>query len=237
MSVITKISFSINVVLYLDAIIESHKRYIVYVRAWYDAKSYAVYQTDGVQTDKTPPELSRAKKVTELLSDTSRGDVDFITSTSNVTMSWQGVFRDSHAGIARYVTSISKNLGGRDIAEVQLTSSVTQTTMYGLKLDTSDIYFSTVVAVNEAGLSRSAYSDGFKVIKAHVFQQPRPYVDERFPALGWTCVPSHVEFGIHDQNMLIRHLILGTSTIKTYTKSFPRDATRRIVLMTSRNLN
>ena len=176
-------------------------------------------------TDKTPHELPRANKMTELLSGSSRGDVDFITSTSNVTMSWQGVFRDFHAGIARYVASISKNLGGRYIAEVQLTSSVTQTSVYGLKLDTSDMYFSTVVAVNETGLSRSAYSDGFKVIKVHVFQQPRPYVNERFPALDWTCVPSHVEFGIHDQNMLIRHLILGTSTIKSYTKSVPRDAT------------
>ena len=186
MSVITKIFFSINVVLYLDAILESHKRYNVYVRARYDAKSYAVFQTDVVQTDKTPPDLSRASKVTELLSGTSHGDVDFITSTSNVTMSWQGVFRDSHAGIARYVAPISKNLGGRDIAEVQLTSSVTQTKMYGLKLDTSDMYFSTVVAVNEAGLSRSAYSDGFKVMKAHVFrdyQPPMPLCRCTFPCL------------------------------------------------------
>ena len=54
---------------------------------------------------------------------------------------------------------------------------------------------------------------------------PCPYVDARFPALRWTCVPSHVEFGIHNQNMLIRHLILGTSTIKTYTECFSMDAT------------
>ncbi|KAK2161993.1 hypothetical protein NP493_1549g00025 [Ridgeia piscesae] len=146
-----------------DAILEPHKRYKVYVRMWYDANSYAVYTTDGVQTDKTPPELSRANKVTELRSGTTRGDVDFITSTSNVTLSWQGVFRDSHAGLAHYVASVSKTLGGRDVAEETLTSNVTQTCLRGLTMDSSDKYFSTVVAFNDAGLFKAAYSDGFKV--------------------------------------------------------------------------
>ena len=133
------------------------------MRVWYDANSYAVYTTDGVQIDKTPPELSRANKVTELRSGITRGDVDFITSTSNVTLSWQGVFRDSHAGLARYVASVSKTLGGRDLAEETLTSNVTQTCLHGLMMDSSDMYFSTVVAFNEAGLFRAAYSDGSKV--------------------------------------------------------------------------
>ena len=133
------------------------------MRVWYDAISYAVYTTDGVQTDKTPPELSRAKKVTELRNGTTRGDVDFITSTSNVTLSWQGVFRDSHAGLSHYVVSVSKTLGGRDLAEETLMSNVTQTCLRGLTMDSSDMYFSTVIAFNEAGLFRAAYSDGFKV--------------------------------------------------------------------------
>ena len=149
------------------------------MRVWYDANSYAVYTTDGVQTDKTPPELSRANKVTELRSSTTRGDVDFITSTSNVTLSWRDVFRDSHAGLARYVASISKTLGGRDLAEETLTSNVTEACLRGLTMDSSDMYFSTVVAFNEAGLSRAAYSDGFKVCfldeintESHIYQKP-----------------------------------------------------------------
>ena len=164
---------------FVDAILEPHKRYKVYVRVWYDANSYAVYTTDGVQTDKTPPELSRANKVTELRSDTTHGDVDFITSTSNVTLSWKDVFRDSHAGLARYVASVSKTLGGRDLAEDTLTSNVTQTCLRGLTMDSSDKYFSTVVAFNEAGLFKAAYSDGFKVClldsfsaKSHNYARP-----------------------------------------------------------------
>ena len=140
-----------------------HLKYVVYVRAWYDANSYAVYKTDGVEMDSSPPELSRAIKVTELQSPSGNKDIDFQTSTSNVTVSWRGVFRDSQAAIQRYVASVSKNLGGRDVAEKQLTSSVTQITLDGLSLDMNDIYYSTVVAYNEAGLLKSAYSDGFKV--------------------------------------------------------------------------
>jgi len=137
---------------------------MLYVRAWYDANSYAVYMTDGVQTDSSPPELSRASKVTEQRSFTSSSDVDFTTSKTNVTLSWSGVFRDSHAAIRRYVAAISRHLGGRDVAEKQLASTVTQTVLSGLTLDVSCMYYSTVVAYNDAGLFRSAYSDGFKVI-------------------------------------------------------------------------
>ncbi|KAK2183533.1 hypothetical protein NP493_308g03123 [Ridgeia piscesae] len=146
-----------------DVILESHTNYMLYVRAWYDANSYAVYMTDGVQTDSSPPELSRASKVTEQRSFTSSSDVDFTTSKTNVTLSWSGVFRDSHAAIRRYVAAISRHLGGRDVAEKQLASTVTQTVLSGLTLDVSCMYYSTVVAYNDAGLFRSAYSDGFKV--------------------------------------------------------------------------
>lgn len=140
----------------------------MYVRAWYDDASYAVYATDGVKTDSLPPEVSRAAKVTELQSVTSSSDVDFLTSTSSVTISWYGVFHDSHAAIKRYVASISKNIGGRDLAEKQLAYSVTLTTFDGLSLDSNDVYYSTVVAYNEAGLSAAAYSDGFKVNKHYI---------------------------------------------------------------------
>ncbi|KAI0239584.1 hypothetical protein LSAT2_009684 [Lamellibrachia satsuma] len=134
-------------------------------RAVYTTRSSreSVYMTDGVMTDSSPPELSRAAKVTEWRSPTSNSDVDFITSTSNVTLSWRGVFRDSQAAIQRYAASISKNFGGRDVAEKQLTSSVSQTTFDGLTLEANDVYYCTVVSYNEAGLIRSAYSDGFKV--------------------------------------------------------------------------
>ena len=144
-------------------------KYVVYVRAWYDANSHAVFVTDGVEMDSSPPQLSRAAKVKELQSPSGNKDVDFQTSTSNVTVSWNRVFRDPQAAIQRYVASVSKTLGGRDVAEKQLTSSVTQTTLDGLSLDMNDIYYSTVVAYNEAGLFKLAYSDGFKVMWTYFY--------------------------------------------------------------------
>ena len=162
---VTGFHFMIFLILFfnIDVVLKPHAKYVMYVRAWYDAVSYAVYVTDGVMTDSSPPELSRATKVTELLNITSKSDVDFTTSTSAMTLTWDGVFRDSQAAIHHYVTSISKNLGGRDVALKQLTSSVTTTTFDGLKLDAGDVYYCTVVSYNEAGLFRSAYSDGIKV--------------------------------------------------------------------------
>ena len=109
-----------------------------------------MYKTEGVEMDCSPPELSRAIKVTELQSPSGNKDVDFQTSTSNVTVSWRGVFQDSQAAIQRYVVSVSKKLGGLDVAEKQLTSSVTQITLNGPSLDMNAIYYSTVVAYNEA---------------------------------------------------------------------------------------
>ena len=145
-----------------------HINYVVYVRVWYDANSYAVYVTDGVETDSSPPQLSRALKVTELQSASGHKDIDFQTSASSVTVSWRGVFRDSQVSIQRYIVSVSKSLGGRDVAEKDVTSTVTQTTLDGLSLDMDDVYYSTVVAYNKAGLFKSAYSDGFKVNMLHV---------------------------------------------------------------------
>ena len=149
----------------VGVVLVPHLQYVVYVRAWYDANTYAIYTTDGLETDSSSPELSRAAKVTELQSATAHKDVDFQTSSSSVTVSWRGVFRDSQASIQRYMVSVSKTLGGRDTAEKELTLSATLTTLGGLSLDTNDVYYSTVVAYNEAGLFRAAYSDGFKVCR------------------------------------------------------------------------
>ena len=135
----------------------------MYVRAWYDADTYAMYMTDGLETDSSPPSLSRAMRVIDLASNTSRRDVDFVTSTSAVSVSWRDVFRDTQAAIQRYVVSVSKSLGGSDMSVIQLTSAVTQTTFDRLTLDANDVYYVTVSAFNDAGLVRAAYSDGFKV--------------------------------------------------------------------------
>ena len=144
-------------------ILEPRVKYVMYVRAWYDADTYAMYVTDGLETDSSPPSLSRAMRVTDLPSNTSKHDVDFVTSTSAVSVSWRDVFRDTQAAIQRYVISVSKSLGGSDMSVVQLTSAVTQTTFDGLTLDANDVYYVTVSAFNDAGLVRAAYSDGFKV--------------------------------------------------------------------------
>ena len=147
----------------LGLVLESHVEYIVYVRAWYDDDSYAIFASNGINTDSSPPELSRATKVLDIRSATSTVDTDFLTSTSNVTFSWKGVFRDAQSAIKRYVVSISKTFGGHNMVEKRVTSSETQTTIAGLDMSTDNIYYGTVDAYNEVNLIRTAYTDGFRV--------------------------------------------------------------------------
>ena len=143
--------------------LESHVKYIVYVRAWYDADSYAMFASNGLNTDPSPPELSRATKVLDLGSAASTVDADFLTTTSNVTFSWKGVFRDAQSAIKRYVVSISKTPGGLGVAKKHVTSVATQTTIGGLDMSPDDVYYGTVDAYNMANMLRTAYTDGFKV--------------------------------------------------------------------------
>ena len=76
-------------------------------------------------------------------------------------MSWDGVFRDSQSDIIRYIAYVSKNLRFRYVAEKE--SLIVKTTLEGLTLDMDERHYSIVTAYNEAGLFRSAYSDGFAV--------------------------------------------------------------------------
>ena len=147
----------------LGLVLESHVEYVVYVRAWYDADSYAIFASTGLDTDPSPPELSRATKVLDLRSAASTVDTDFLTTTSNVTFSWKGVFRDGQSAIKRYVVSISKTPGGLDVAKKHVTSVATQTTIGGLDMSPNDMYYGIVNAYNMANLLRTAYTDGFKV--------------------------------------------------------------------------
>ena len=143
-------------------ILAPHTTYVWYLRVWYDFVSYAEYVTDGTKSDSTPPELSSTVRVTDLQSALSTSDTDFIPSTTRVTLAWDGVFRDSQSDVIRYVAYVSKNLRIRYVAEKE--SLIAKTTLEGLTLDNTDRHYSIVVAYNEAGLFRSAYSDGFTVI-------------------------------------------------------------------------
>ena len=71
------------------------------MRAWYDDTRYAVFTSDGVQTDAVAPEASSSRKVQES-SAAGSVDVDYLDVDDDLVVSWTNVFRDAQADIKLY---------------------------------------------------------------------------------------------------------------------------------------
>ena len=136
--------------------------YAFYVRAWYDSQHYAIYSSPGIKTDSSPPETSRSYKVKELATPSSTADVDFIDKADGLHVTWENVFRDAQSNISTYRVSLSTVRGGVNLFQSEEDVSVTSLYLPATLLEDTQ-YFVTVEAVNEAGLSRKAFSDGFQV--------------------------------------------------------------------------
>ena len=137
-------------------------QYIFYIRAWYDVDTYAVYQSNVIQTVPRPPEISKSHKVKEVINADSLADLDFITSTSGIYVTWANVFRDNNAPIVSFAVSLGTFFGGSDVIQMEVSGSVTSVRV-NVTLVEDQPYHTTVTSQNEAGLFSSAMSDGFMV--------------------------------------------------------------------------
>ncbi|XP_022105050.1 uncharacterized protein LOC110986986 isoform X2 [Acanthaster planci] len=155
-----------NAIIVLD---EDHKllqqvKYHVFVRAWYDTSEYAVFKSDGIIPDVTPPKVStiRSTKIKDLAAADARADTDYLTDTV-LFVSWEGVFLD-HA-MSHYLVSLSTHPGGEDIRQYDhsFPAGATSTQFTSLDLQSGVRYFSNVLAFNKAGLQTLRSSDGFVV--------------------------------------------------------------------------
>ena len=153
---------------FLSVKLSPHTSYIFYVRAWYSEDEFALFTSDGIQIDGTSPELSRSKVLKELQSTTSSKDIDFLKQSSTVTLTWDGVFRDSQSDIVEYIVYIGTNKGAKNVYRNSYNGNVTTTTITGLNLLENQDYHTTVTAVNKAGLSSISHSDGF-IVGLHLY--------------------------------------------------------------------
>ena len=64
--------------------------YVFYVRAWYNNTAYSVFRSLGVIVDPVGPQIVEGFSTREVMSGTS--DVDYISSHSTITVTWQDVF-------------------------------------------------------------------------------------------------------------------------------------------------
>ncbi|XP_022107048.1 uncharacterized protein LOC110988105 [Acanthaster planci] len=186
-----------QVIITLD---EDHKlqkgvKYHVFVRAWYDANTYALFRSDGVIPVVTPPSISTARgaKIKDLATCNATEDADHLTNPDIICISWEGVFLDD--AMSHYQVSLSTFPGGEDIrqfADHTFSANGSFAQFTGLDLQSGLRYYGNVRAVNKAGLHTLKSSDGFVFEGTALISSCQVGCDRstRFP-----CEPEH---GAHD---------------------------------------
>ncbi|XP_070573776.1 uncharacterized protein [Ptychodera flava] len=96
-----------------DISLNSNLEYVFYVKAWYDDMRYAIFTSDGIKPDNTPPAISTSRKVKDVLDLEKLVDIDFSTSQTYIGISWRNVFSDRDSDIREFSVSIGTHVGGR----------------------------------------------------------------------------------------------------------------------------
>eukprot|EP00040_Diaphanoeca_grandis_P037916 m.251430 g.251430 ORF g.251430 m.251430 type:complete len:3511 (-) comp33895_c0_seq1:293-10825(-) len=142
--------------------------YVVHLRVWTGVDKYKDFQTDGVEIDVTPPQLSSRIRVREVGSQT-HNDIDLSASLTAVDVRWDApedadalVLFDT-AGLKSFEIGVGSQRGSTDVRELKGLEVVGHANLTSLKLTPHHKYYTTVVAHNKAGLTSRATSDGFYV--------------------------------------------------------------------------
>ncbi|XP_064631667.1 uncharacterized protein LOC135489960 [Lineus longissimus] len=140
-------------------------KYIFFVRAWYDADTYAEFTSDGVYPDVTAPEIStvRGVRVKDTRTLEATIDVDYSTSPSQNFFNWNERFRDfSTEAIGYYKLMLGTFPGGQNTLSLQDVGSLTNQSV-SATLPVGKRHFCSIMAYNYANLHYWDYSDGFIV--------------------------------------------------------------------------
>ncbi|XP_019617771.1 PREDICTED: uncharacterized protein LOC109465072 [Branchiostoma belcheri] len=150
----------------VEFLLQPEIKYMFHVRAWYASHEYLDFHSNGIQTDCTPPAVSKSKKVNDLSDVGQVVDVDFINNTSHLGVGWRNVFMDQEVGVAYFLVSLSTFPGGEDIVPFSLfnlSSTTGEILLQGLTLEPNVKYYSNVRAFNHAGMHTTVSSDGVLV--------------------------------------------------------------------------
>ncbi|XP_072034094.1 uncharacterized protein [Amphiura filiformis] len=142
-------------------------KYYFFVRAWFNEGTYAVYRSDGVTPDVSPPQIKkqRAVRVKDVHSGDDENDIDVTTNPNESTVSWQNVFTDGsqidHFEVALGTVPEGENV--RTFSDHIQPASAMNLMFSDLDLVVGQRYFCSVRAYNKAGLHSIQSSDGFLV--------------------------------------------------------------------------
>ena len=206
--------------------------YVFHVRAWYSNSTFAVFSSEGVTIDTAGPEVLRGQRVREV-SVGSLVDIDFVSSASQVTISWDGVFILSLSGNhSAFEIGLGDTPGTDNIrAFSSVSSGLTTMSLTALSLQHRRRYYSAVRAVSPLGIITTSISDGFIVDltppNVGVVVDGLRYHDVR--AQSNTSVYSARWFGFNDPDSGIHHFELAvTSSILPPARSSYTDMEIRL---------
>ncbi|KAH3708838.1 hypothetical protein DPMN_068297 [Dreissena polymorpha] len=77
--------------------------YVVYVRAWYEANEYALFESYPIMIDQTGPSGRRGRYIRE---GNCIQDLDFIDWTDSIIACWDGVFNEPQSRIDHFSVSV-----------------------------------------------------------------------------------------------------------------------------------
>ena len=140
-----------------DLALMAGKKYVSKIRCFNEDGFSSVAESDGINVDVTPPLQGL---IFNGLSKTS--EVDFQSSLSKVETTWVA-FQDIESGIMGYRWCVGTSPGRCDLNEFQWVGKKTSASNKNITLLADQRYYVTVEAVNGAGMTSQASSDGFIV--------------------------------------------------------------------------
>ena len=144
-----KTSLAIN-----DVGIEQGREYNLVVKAMNFAELEAAAVSNPLILDKTPPESGMVFDGDEYLKDKI-----YQSSSEEISVSWKG-FQDKESGIARYEICVGSKTGLCDVSAFKKYGLVTKAVINAVNLTHNETYYTTVRAVNGAGQTSFATSNG-----------------------------------------------------------------------------
>ncbi|XP_062576068.1 uncharacterized protein LOC134237945 [Saccostrea cucullata] len=138
--------------------------YSVFVRAWYNKTTYAVFKSKGVTVQSAELVVFNISqgRITEKMIESTIEDDDFVKSGTALLLNWTDKFADNQDSIRSYQVYISTTPGGHAVWETEdLPNTETTYMISGLSLPSGIQYFTNVIVYGFSGVHHTESSDGF----------------------------------------------------------------------------
>ncbi|XP_061177042.1 uncharacterized protein LOC133185758 [Saccostrea echinata] len=139
--------------------------YSVFVRAWYNKTTYAVFKSKGVTVETAELAAFNISEgsITETMDGSTMKDDDYVKGGIALMVNWTDMFTDNRDSIKSYQVYISTTPGGYGVWDTEEDIPNTETTymISRLSLSPGIQYFTNVIVYGFSGVHHTESSDGF----------------------------------------------------------------------------